>query len=258
MVFSRVRVRRPDPAPVEINEDDWLSERFGHPVFTLTGLESGVDLDSLRRHTNGQAVASYQAKVPSGDVGLAHELCSAGFRVVCTAVTLRRPAAAPPPEPASGEPPVRPLDPRLDSGLPERVAGAFRTTRFHLDPVIPDAVAHRIKRDWADAYVAGTRGESALTVELDGRSAGLLGVVAQEQTRTIDLLAVSPDAQGRGAGRALIRRFCEDSRDCSDALEVGTQAANEPAIRRYERLGFETARTAYDLHLHLGSPWTRF
>jgi hypothetical protein len=37
---------------------------------------------------------------------------------------------------------------------------------------------------------------------------------------------------------------------------VGTQSANEAGIRFYELLGFETARTAYDLHLHAGSPWT--
>lgn len=241
---------------MEIRADGWLSERFGHPVFSVVGLESGVDGDELRRHLAGRPVASYQAKVPTHDVRLAHDLCDGGFRVVCTAVTLSRAADAPPIEPAPGEPGVRPADPERDAELPELTADAFWATRFHLDPDVPDELARTIKRDWIAALVVGERGEETLVADVDGRPAGFLGIVAHPGVRTIDLTAVAPGAQGRGAGRALVRRFCEDSRGRCDAVEVGTQAANERAIRYYERLGFVTARTAYDLHMHVGSPWT--
>jgi ribosomal protein S18 acetylase RimI-like enzyme len=240
---------------VEIRADGWLSERFGHPVFTLAGLESGVNRGKLRRHAEGQEAASYQAKVPTSDVRLVHELCDAGLRVVCTAVTLSRAADAPALEPLPSEPNVSATDPDRDAGLPDLTVPAFEATRFHLDPDVPDAVAQRVKRDWVAALVDGTRGEETLVAELDGRPVGFLGVVDHAGIRTIDLIAVAPEAQGRGAGRALVRRFCADSRGRCDAVEVGTQAANERAIRWYERLGFETARTAYDLHMHVGSPW---
>jgi GNAT superfamily N-acetyltransferase len=222
---------------VEIAEDAWLSERFGHPVFTVH------ELGDFSR------VGTYQAKVASADVVRLHQFLDAGFRVVCTSVTLRREPA--PMSAASG---VRPLDPSRDGGLPDIAAEAFRLSRFHLDPDVPDEVAVRIKGDWAQAYLDGTRGEGALVAELDGRVVGFLGVVASGDVRVIDLIAVAPEAQGRGAGRALVSRLCSD---WSGPVEVGTQTANERGIRFYERLGFETARTAYDLHLHVGSPWTQ-
>jgi ribosomal protein S18 acetylase RimI-like enzyme len=193
--------------------------------------------------------ASYQAKVPSADVALLHRLCDAGFRVVCTSVTLRREGGAL--DAGAG---VRPLDPERDASLPDIAAQAFRLSRFHLDPDVPDEVAVRIKRDWAQAYLDGTRGEGALVAEVDGRAVGFLGVVASGDVRVIDLIAVSPEAQCRGMGGTLVRRLCSE---WSGRVEVGTQTANEAGIRFYERLGFETVRTAYDLHLHVGSPWTR-
>jgi ribosomal protein S18 acetylase RimI-like enzyme len=239
---------------VEIAEDGWLSGRFGHPVFTVHG---AFDAEELRSHVASAGRASYQAKVPSADVAQLHALCAAGFRVVCTSVTLGRGDGAAPIQPAPDEPAVRPLDAERDTEIPEIAARAFQTSRFHLDPELPGELAARIKRDWAAAYLAGTRGEGALVVEVDGRAAGFLGVVSGSRRRVIDLVAVAPEAQGRGGGRALVRRFCEDARGRCDAVEVGTQTANERTIRFYERLGFETARTAYDLHLHAGAPWPR-
>ena len=241
---------------MEILADGWLSERFGHPVFSVTNLESGVDDDALERHAAGRPVGTYQAKAPTADVRLASDLCDCGFHVVCSAVTLSRAADAPPIEPALGEPEVRPADPARDAGLPELTASAFWATRFHLDPDVPDGLAHLIKRDWIAALVAGERGDETWVADLDERPAGFLGVVTRPGVRTIDLVAVAAGAQGRGAGRALVRRFCESSRGRCDTVEVGTQAANVRAIQYYERLGFVTARTVYDLHMHVGSPWT--
>jgi ribosomal protein S18 acetylase RimI-like enzyme len=241
---------------VKIRADGWLSERFGHPVFTVDELDSGVDGDELRRHAADQAVATYQAKAPTENVRLADELSDHGFRVVCTAVTLSRAADAPPIEPGPDEPPVRPADPERDSELPELTASAFWATRFHLDPDVPDELARLIKHDWIAALIAGERGDETLVADVDGRPAGFLGVVSRADVRTIDLVAVAAGAQSRGAGRALVRRFCEDSRGRCETVEVGTQAANERGIQFYERLGFAVARTAYDLHMHVGSPWT--
>lgn len=220
---------------MEIAEDGWLSERFGHPVFTVRSLDGELTRPG-----------TYQAKVATSDVARLHQFCDAGFRVVCTSVTLRREAA-----PIDGGSDVRPLDPSRDGAIPEIAAQAFSLSRFHLDPDVPDEVATRIKRDWAQAYLDGTRGEGALVAELDGRVVGFLGIVAAGDVRVIDLIAVSPSAQGRGAGGALVRRLCSD---WSGPVEVGTQTANERGIRFYERLGFETARTAYDLHLHVAAP----
>ncbi|MEX2195767.1 MAG: GNAT family N-acetyltransferase [Thermoleophilaceae bacterium] len=236
-----------------MREDGWLSERFGHPVYSLTGLEGGFDAEALRGHTTGRDAASYQAKVAAGAWALVRDLVAAGFREVCTAVTLAR-ALEPPLDPRRDEPVVRPIDPDRDSGLPDLAARAFHSSRFHLDPYIPGSVATAIKRDWTASYLSGTRGVGALVAEGDHGPLGFLGMLGTGDVRVIDLIAVDPAGQGRGAGRALVRRLLDETCGHSERVEVGTQTANGRAIRFYERLGFATARTAHDLHLHTGTP----
>ena len=93
-------------------------------------------------------------------------------------------------------------------------------------------------------------------VASDGVAVGFLAVIAGTfegaTARTIDLIAVSDERQGEGVGRALVLRFLEESTGLADVATVGTQTANEAAIRFYERLGFTVAATAYDLHGHVG------
>jgi ribosomal protein S18 acetylase RimI-like enzyme len=71
----------------------------------------------------------------------------------------------------------------------------------------------------------------------------------------IDLIAVEPGSRGAGAGQALVSRFAEEAREDYEELRVGTQAANVAATRFYERLGFTSADSAYDLHLHTPGTW---
>ncbi len=53
------------------------------------------------------------------------------------------------------------------------------------------------------------------------------------------MLAVSPDAQGRGVGRALVEACIERARrDGKARLSLLTTANMAPAHRLYERLGF--------------------
>jgi len=68
----------------------------------------------------------------------------------------------------------------------------------------------------------------------------------------IDLVAVAPDAQGRGVGTALVTAFVREASPNSDVLRVGTQIANVPSLRLYTRLGFRIAGSAFVMHLHVG------
>lgn len=249
---------------MEIREDDWLSARLGRPVFTLTGFESGADPDAIRGHANVHPAATYQLRLPTGRVDLVHLAGQAGLRVVSTGVTLTRLAPAAPangPADRSPEPvEVRDLDERSDTGVLAIAETCFRTSRFHLDPAIPIGVANGVKREWVSSYFRGERGEGLLVASRAREPVGFLGVLSGgsdgERVRSIDLIGVARGEQRRGAGSALVERFLEQSRDRCDRVEVGTQTANEPAIRFYERLGFVVARTYYDLHLHVGDAAT--
>jgi ribosomal protein S18 acetylase RimI-like enzyme len=221
-------------------EDGWLSVRFGHPVHTVLD-PATVRPGDLR------AAGTYQAKVPASRPDLVARLEDAGMRVVNVSVTLGRGPASIGPEPGT----VRRLDPEADGALLAVAERSFTQTRFHLDPGTPDAVANRIKRDWVESYLLGTRGEEMLVAEAGGEPVGFLAVIRRATTRVIDLIAVDPEHRDKGLGRDLVARFMSDSEGTAERVQVGTQAANLGAIRFYERLAYVVDETAFDLHMHV-------
>lgn len=231
---------------MSIREDSWLSERFGHPVFSVAGF------NGLAEHAASQERATYQARVDAGNVAAVAALETAGMRVVNVTSTL----TADPREALSDETTtVREAEPQRDQELLDIAERSFRYTRFHLDPDVPKAVADRIKRDWVWSYLNGLRGDELLVAVRDDRPVGFLCALPREdrgrRVRVIDLIGVAPEAQGTGAGRALVAAFHRRAEGRCDAVEVGTQAANIPAQAFYERLGYVATRSAYDLHMHV-------
>jgi GNAT superfamily N-acetyltransferase len=137
------------------------------------------------------------------------------------------------------------------------IAGScFVYSRFHLDPAIPDRLAHAVKRAWVQSYIEGNRGERLLVALLDGQPAGFLAVlqttVQGEPCRVIDLIGVHHRYQGKGVGKALVAFLIKESGGRYSALRVGTQVANIPSLRLYESLGFRLQDATYVLHAHVG------
>jgi ribosomal protein S18 acetylase RimI-like enzyme len=132
---------------------------------------------------------------------------------------------------------------------------AFQYSRFHLDPAIPAALAHRIKSEWAGNWFRGARGDGMIVAEDAGRVAGFLQLLWRGERLVIDLVAVDPASRARGLARAMIG--CAAKRGTGDArrpaaITVGTQAANIPSVRLYESLGFRLRGSQYVLHHHGG------
>ncbi|HET8892659.1 MAG TPA: GNAT family N-acetyltransferase [Gaiellaceae bacterium] len=213
-----------------IREDGWLSERIGHPVFTVDDPSAVPDGDSPRM---------YQARVPVEQVAVVRAFTSRGFSVIDTTLTLERAPVS-----AEAEDDVVRASPEQRDAVVEIARTSFRWSRFHLDPEVPDEAANRIKADWIGSYFDGTRGDELL-VALDAHGpAGFLAVlVAADGAHVIDLVAVAERARGRGFARALTA--------ASGATRVGTQAANVAATGLYESMGFSLARAEYALHLHI-------
>ena len=94
-----------------------------------------------------------------------------------------------------------------------------------------------------------------MVAEWDGVPVGFLAVLAAEvkgcSCRVIDLIGVSNSHQGRGGGRELVDYFRQLYAGKCDLLRVGTQVANIPSARLYERCGFRLAESAYVLHAHV-------
>jgi len=111
------------------------------------------------------------------------------------------------------------------------------------------------RRDWILNYIRGQRGDRLFVALAEGRPVGFLAALVSDggdqRVSTIDLVGVGKPFQGRGLGAALVAAFVEHYRSSCELLQVGTQAANIPSMRLYEKLGFEMARTQYVMHLHV-------
>jgi ribosomal protein S18 acetylase RimI-like enzyme len=137
--------------------------------------------------------------------------------------------------------------------------------RFYSDPVIPRDRAEHLHREWVRNSLSGKIAETVLvlrqakqilgfvTIKLDRKTAGIL---LDPGIASIDLIAVSQDAQGQGFGQYLTYAaalWCVQKN--IPYLQVATQLWNHAAIRCYTRVGFEYIATALSLR-HLKNPYT--
>ena len=68
---------------------------------------------------------------------------------------------------------------------------------------------------------------------------------------TIDLIATMEKYRGRGIAERMIR-YAEGHCHGFDTIKVGTQIANMPSLKLYERMGFRISDSQYVFHYHHG------
>jgi ribosomal protein S18 acetylase RimI-like enzyme len=232
--------------------DEWLSRTSGIAAFSVPQSADPRTAGELLEAA-GAAPAFFYAKVPVAEVAVVRQLTAAGFRVVDVNVTMEaRPAA----QPAANDPlDVREAGAGDEAAVLAIASTCFTYSRFHLDPSIPTGVADRIKRAWVENYFRRRRGEELLVALAGGQPAGFLAVLldtrAAEPAAVIDLVGVDRAQQARGIGTRLVGAFLARWGSRVPTLRVGTQAANAPSIRLYERMGFRFARAHYVLHAHV-------
>jgi GNAT superfamily N-acetyltransferase len=246
---------------VKIREDSWLSEIFGYPVFRVEPGDERAAAplgDVVRNHESRHSSAMYYAKIDADRIETVRELSRVGFYVVDVNVTFGVPAAdvTGRGQPAdSGRHMIREIAPEHHEAVLRIAATCFKHSRFHLDPLIPVDVANRIKHDWILNYIKKERGEQLWVALHDGWPAGFLAVLASDsggrRTRTIDLIGVDSGFQGRGFGASLVAFFIDRYAEVSDYLQVGTQVANVPSMKLYQKFGFAIVKAQYVLHKHV-------
>jgi ribosomal protein S18 acetylase RimI-like enzyme len=234
--------------------DAWLTRTLGRPSFVVHAAAAppAALLEALAAHTAAPD-AFYFAKVPVLNVDAVKALECAGFSVVETSLTFSRSSDAPPAS-APGGVAVGPLQPQWREGALDIAGSAFKYTRFHVDPKVGLVPAHRLKREWIQSYVNGTRGDALLVAHDGNRVLGFSAMLtidrADQPAAVIDLIAVHPDYQQRGIGVALIEAGARHYQSRYPSIEVTTQASNIPSVRLYERVGFRLIRSTFVLHRH--------
>ena len=245
---------------LDICEDRWLSTIFGYSVFKVTASLDGHPLslldDSITRHANEQSHAMYYVKVGTDQVDVVRQLSQAGFYAVDVQTTLSLdPKKTPVPSMNRADVSIEEIRPEHHQRTLDIAGSCFKFSRFHLDPFIQKSIANRIKHDWILSYLQGQRGEKLWVALRDQQPAGFLAVLSSKSegkvTRIIDLIGVHGPLQNRGIGKTLMGFFIHEYRDYSDFLQVGTQAANIPSMRLYQKLGFSIIQTQYVLHFHV-------
>lgn len=227
-------------------EDPWLAEMLGKPAYRLVGdLPPGETLPA-------PPAGFVSAHRPTDDVAGLAVLVAAGFHPVEVAMTFEKPAqvfgAASVDETVTAGT-VRPADLADRDAVGVIARAAFRTDRFHADPLIGAETADRLKERWATNFFSGTRGDYLLVAESAGRVVAFLLLLDRPDGLVIDLIATSEAARGAGLGRAMIGRAVRElSR--GRPIKVGTQASNRASIRLYEGIGFRYQSARIGLHRH--------
>jgi ribosomal protein S18 acetylase RimI-like enzyme len=125
----------------------------------------------------------------------------------------------------------------------------FVYSRFHLDRAVPNVLADKIKAEWVGNYFLGKRGDEMVVALVDERVVGFLQLLRRNENLIIDLIAVDASQRRKGIARDMIAYAESQYDDCSHIV-VGTQVANIPSIRLYEKIGFRLRSSKYVFHYH--------
>jgi ribosomal protein S18 acetylase RimI-like enzyme len=214
--------------PVSLRPDPWLGALLERPCFTAIGDDGVAELPRGSHFIT--------ARLPATSIAAAHRLQDQGFRVIDAALSFAGTVNSG--REASGG--IREAVAADRERVGEIAATSFRYSRFHLDPEIAPATAARIKREWAENFFLGKRGDAMIVAIVDEHVAGGRWI--------IDLIAVGEAFRGLGLAEQMIRHAARNKR--ASELIVGTQAANTASVRLYERLGLRLTGAHFVLHRH--------
>ena len=137
---------------------------------------------------------------------------------------------------------IRRAEPQDHAAIGELTVAAYASLREAVDAGYNDKLRNAAARD----------AEAELWVATDDDTDEVLGTVticydgspwreiARGDEGEFRMLAVSPAAQGRGVGEALVRHVIDRFRESgAPAVVLSTLSAPSPAHRLYERLAFE-------------------
>ena len=163
-----------------------------------------------------------------------------GFRFVDVRVDMERPSAALG-SGDSGDVVCRSATQNDLAAMEHLARSSHHDTRFFKDANFDRAKASELYALWIARDLSQ---HSVLAAALSGQTEKVLGYLSVTEsdadTSRIGLLAVSPEARGRGLARQLVQTALAWSQSRGmTKVRVATQGTNVPALRLYESCGFK-------------------
>jgi GNAT superfamily N-acetyltransferase len=221
--------------PAALTPLPWDTEFFG---IRIARAEAGDSLDPTAAAARDAGIECLYLTVREARPGALDAAIRAGALLTDLRLELER--DAPPPEAVEG---VR-VAAEADTGEVERLAAELSAySRFNADPRFPAGRIAEMYRLWAHRCLA----EGTVVLPAEG-AGGMVGTRPGDPA-SVDLVYVAPGAAGGGLGRRLVEAALAEVGGAR--ATVATSAANIPAVRLYESLGFRAARLSAVLHLWL-------
>jgi len=242
---------RTPPAAVRFLE--WDSEFFGVRIASMAPAKlDDQSLLGVVDWARTEKIACLYALSDADDIATLRRLESAGARLVDIRMTFERRLDGP--TPAHGADAIRTARESDIAALRKLAAASHTASRFFADGGFERARCEELYATWIEKSCRGWA-DRVLVAELDGRLAGYVSCHVREGSRgEIGLVAVAPEAQGRGLGAQLVDSAVEwlAERELS-RVTVVTQGSNAGAQRLYQSRGFRTSIVQLWHHLWFDS-----
>ncbi|MDF7661008.1 dTDP-4-amino-4,6-dideoxy-D-galactose acyltransferase [Erwiniaceae bacterium L1_54_6] len=233
------------PVSVSINPLPWESGFFGVQTARLD-----VDGDTPLTQALQRPCALWQIKVAADRNDVIDAISQHGFQLVegeaDLAINIKRT------ERQTG---VRIARETQIPQLRTAAAQAFRLSRFRA-PWFQADDSSRFYAQWIENAVRGTFDNQCLIAsDEQGVLQGFVSIREQNDDARIGLLAVLPEAQGKGIGQRLLLAAADWGRVRQlNRLRVATQLSNLTAMRLYLRSGARLESTAYWFYRNAHDP----
>ena len=221
---------------------DWDSEFFGRRIASFTGApRDRAEFEQVLEWCRKEQVACVYLRSDVEDLATRRLAEDHGFRLVDLRVTYELELGKDPPKRAAAPPNVRLARKDDVPDLRALAAASHTNTRFWSDERFPRDRCAELYATWIEKSVEGYA-DVVLVGEHDGRVAGYFSCSRKADGRgEVGLVAVSPEARGRGLARSLTDRALEWFRESRCArVVVATQGSNVPGRRLYENMGFRS------------------
>ena len=233
-------------------KDDWLSEQISRPVFYLNPiyLDENIFFENWEEFNRKYRDENYFvfSKISTNAVSIWQCLEKVHFKLIDTNVKFELHGNI-----LSKRKQQKDIKICFAEKKHQKVAGKiardnFIYSRFHLDPLIDNDMASKIKQNWVENYFLGKRGDKMVLALLNDKPVGFLQLIIKDRELFIDLIGVDKKAQGKGLASAMIK-YAEET-ITHICIKVGTQIGNVPSIKLYQKLGFVFSGSDYVFHYH--------